>query len=246
MINRRDLLALALGAIGGAHAGAHAEAAPLRIVTTHLPGLVMPPDEKEAGALRELVEALCRRLGVAAHLEFVPWRRALYLATTMRRTAIFPLTRLPEREAQFRWLAPVYEENYIFLAPKGGAFDVHRPQAMTAKRIGLLRGAAQSAILRELGFHNLVEASSIDEVHRFLVAGMADAVFGERAIVHSSLAAHGEENRFDLGQPVRSTTAWLAGSRDIGEAEAERYRAAMAALLADGTQKKIFRHYGLA
>jgi polar amino acid transport system substrate-binding protein len=156
------------------------------------------------------------------------------------------VTRLPEREAQYRWLAPLYEENYIFLAQKGSDFDVQHPQDMKDRRIALLRGAAQAAILRELGFQRLVEASSIDEVHRFLLAGMADAAFGERAIIHRSLEMRGEEKNFRLGRPVRSTTAWLAGSLDIGERDAARWRAAMAELVADGTQKRIFRQYGLA
>jgi len=221
--------------------------APLHIVTAHLPPLVMGSgDDKQPGALRELVDALCKRLGVAPDVEFMPWRRALYVAATTPQTAIFPLTRLPERERHYRWLAPLYEENYIFMAQKGSDFDVHRPEDMTGKRVALLRGAAQSAILRELGFQRLVEASSIEEVHRFLVADMADAVFGERAIIHRSLEMHGEEKHFRVGPPVRSTTAWLAGSRDIGEPDAARWRAAMAELVADGTQKRIFRHYGLA
>jgi ABC-type amino acid transport substrate-binding protein len=247
VISRRDVLALALGAVsGGAACAAQGGPAPLRIVTAHLPPLVMGPGGKQAGALRELVDALCRRLDLAPEFAFVPWRRALYLATSMPHTAIFPLTRLAEREAQFRWLAPLYEENYIFMAQQGSAFDVQRPLEMTGKRIALLRGAAQSAILRELGFRHLVEASSIDEVHRFLLAGMADAAFGERAIINSSLLMLGEEKNFRLGPPVRSTGAWLAGSLDFSEPEVKRYRAAMAELVADGTQKRIFRQYGLA
>jgi ABC-type amino acid transport substrate-binding protein len=247
-MKRRDVLMLALSALyGTGAAAAPGERARLHIVTAHLPPLVIGPGgDTHPGALRELVDALCRRLGVAPDMEFMPWRRALYVAATAPRTAIFPVTRLPEREAQFRWLAPLYEENYIFLAHKGSDFDVQRPRDMTARRVALLRGAAQSAILRELGFHTLVEASSIDEVHRFLVAGMADAAFGERAIVRRSLAARGEDKNFRLGPPVRSTTAWLAGSPDFGEAEVARFRAALAELAADGTQKRIFRQYGLA
>ena len=245
MITRRDVVLLALGAVSGA--GARAEQAPLHIVTAHLPPLVMEPGgDKQPGALRELVDALCRRLRVAPDIEFMPWRRALYVAARTPDTAIFPVTRLPERESQYRWLAPLYEENYILMAQQGSDFDVHRPQDMTDRRIALLRGAAQSAILRELGFERLVEASSIDEVHRFLLAGMADAAFGERAIIHRSLEMRGAEKEFRLGRPVRSTTAWLAGSRDIGEPDAARWRAAMAELVADGTRKRIFRHYGLA
>jgi len=246
-MHRRDVLALALGAISGSSMAAGPSAPPpLHIVTAHLPPLVMTPGGEQPGALRELVDALCRRLDLAPSVDFMPWRRALYLATSMQHIAIFPLTRLLEREARFRWLAPLYEENYIFMAQNGGGFDVERPQTMTGKRIALLRGAAQSAILRELGFRQLVEASSIDEIHRFLLAGMADAVFGERNIIHSSLRMRGEEKNFRLGAPVRSTSAWLAGSLDIGEAEARRYRTAMAELVADGTQERIFKQYGLA
>ena len=249
MITRRDVVLLALGAMSGA--GARAAQAPLHIVTAHLPPLGMGPGEgpgaeKQPGALRELVDALCKRLDVAPDIEFMPWRRALYVATTTPHTAIFPVTRLPEREAQYRWLAPLYDENYIFMAQKGSDFDVQHPQAMTDRRIALLRGAAPSAILRAGGFPRRVEASSLDEVHRFLLAGMADAAFGERAIIHRSLAMRGEEKNFRLGRPVRSTTAWLAGSLDIGERDAGRWRAAMAELVADGTQKRIFRQYGLA
>jgi ABC-type amino acid transport substrate-binding protein len=247
VMHRRDVLALALAAAGGNALGAGQDGlAPVRIVTSHLPPLVMEPGEKRAGALRELVDALCRRLDLAPEVAFMPWRRALHLATTTQRTGIFPLTRQAEREARFRWLAPLYKENYIFMAPHGGGFDVQRPEDMTGKRIALLRGAAQSAMLGELGFRRLVEASSIDEVHRFLLAGMADAAFGERAIIHSSLLMRGEEKDFGLSLPVRSTQAWLAGSLDIGEDEARRYRAAMEGLVADGTQRRIFKQYGLA
>jgi polar amino acid transport system substrate-binding protein len=247
-MKRRDLLVLALSPWYGAGADAEPrERMPLHVVTAHLPPLVMGPGaDKQPGALRELVDALCRRLDVAPDVEFMPWRRALYVAATTPQTAIFPVTRLPERERHYRWLAPLYEENYIFMAQKGTDFDVHRPQDMKDKHIALLRGAAQAAILRELGFQRLVEASSIEEVHRFLLAGMADAVFGERAIIRRSLEMRGEKKHFRVGRPVRSTTAWLAGSRDIGEADAARWRAALAELVADGTQKRIFRRYGLA
>jgi ABC-type amino acid transport substrate-binding protein len=244
MMNRRKILALA-ALLGLAQHGRSGAAAQMRVVTAHLPPLVLENSQRRPGALMELVRELCRRLKLAPATEFVPWRRALFLATSMPATTIFPLTRLPDREAQFRWLAPLYEERYVFLAPRQGNFDLARLDDMKTRRITLLRGAAQAAILAELGYHNLVEAATVDEVHRFLLGGMADAAFGERNIIRASLKSHAAEQRFDLSAPLRSTTAWLAGSLDFGDDEVQRFQRAMAAMEADGSKRRILARYGL-
>ncbi|MBV8634860.1 MAG: transporter substrate-binding domain-containing protein [Burkholderiaceae bacterium] len=234
------LASLALTPAARAHTGAR-----LRIVTAHLPPLVLEHGGDRPGALFELVQELCRRLQLAPATEFVPWPRALFLAGASQATAIFPLTRQPDREARFRWLAPLYDENYVFLAPRQGRFDLRHPEAMTTRRITLIRGAAQGAVLRELGYRRLVEANSIEEVHRFLLGGMADAAFGERNIIKTSLRTRGAENDFSISAPVHSTTAWLAGSLDFGDDEVRQFGAAMAAMKADGTARRILSRYGL-
>jgi ABC-type amino acid transport substrate-binding protein len=236
-------LALILGCAPGSLLAAGARQ--LRVVTTNLPPLVIEDDGKNPGALRELLTELCKRMQLSPKVEFVPWKRALFLTTTMPATAIFPLTRLREREARFRWLAPMYEERYLFLARRGSKFDIHHPEAMKSSRIATLRGAAQSIMLQELGYHNLIEASSIEEVHRFLLEGMTDAAFGEKFIIQSSLKARNGEKDFHVSQPVRSTTAWLAGSLDFDDATAQQFQRAKAAMDADGTSQRILAKYGL-
>ena len=239
-MKRRQLLATA--ALAALPLSLLAAPRRLRIVTTDLPPLV---SEQGGGVLREMVAELCRRTQQTPALEFVPWRRAIFLATTMPSTAIFPLTRQPEREAKFRWLAPLYEERYHFLAPRGGSFDLQHPENMQEKRIALIRGAGQAAMLHEMGFDHIVEAASVHEVHRFLLGGMADAAFGERAIIRASLKARAGEIQFELSPPQRTSTAWLAGTLDFSEAESERFRQAMEEMVADGTAKRILAKYGL-
>lgn len=218
----------------------------LRIVTSHLPPLVMEDEGERPGALHELVTELSKRLGLAPSMQFVPWKRALFLSTQMSATAIFPLTRTPEREPHYRWLAQLFEENYVFLAPRGRAFDVHRADQMKDKRITLIRGSAVIPLLKEMGYGIIVEARSVDEVHRFLVRGMADAAFGELAIVNNSLRARGEAGDFDISPPVRKTAAWLAGSRDFSDADVADYQRAMKDMVADGTHLKILKKYRMA
>ena len=243
MTNRRQVLGLA-AALGMAPLAQAEAARRLNIVTSHLPPLVME-NGTQPGALMELVQLLCERLQTETEIDFVPWQRAIFLASKMPATAIFPLTRNAEREKHFRWLAPLYEEHYVFLARHGADFDLKRPKEMRSKRIALLRGAGQAAIMRELGYTNLVESTSIDEVHRFLLGGMADAAFGERNIIRASLRSRGEVKDFQQSAPVRTTTAWLAGSLDFTKKEAERYQRAMAGMQADGSVARILKRYGL-
>ncbi len=213
----------------------------MQLVTSHLPSLVH--ESGDPGGLQEVVAELCRRTGLKPATQFVPWRRAQFLATTMPATAIYPLTRLPEREAQYRWLVPLYDENYVLLAVRGKLLPLEQ---MKDKRIALLRGAAQAAILKEQGFTRLVEASSIDEVHRFLLGGMADAAFGERRIIAASLKGHGSgEGDFETSAPVRTTTAWLAGSLDFDEADIALFQRSLDSMRADGTLRRILARHKL-
>jgi ABC-type amino acid transport substrate-binding protein len=242
-MQRRRLLQL--GAAWAAGAPAQARSQPFSVVTAHLPPLVIEGGNKR-GALRDIVDELFRRLKLQPRFEFRPWPRALMMATTMRSTAIFPLTRMESREFQFRWLAPLYQENFIFLAPRSSSFDIRKVRDMKHKRVALIRGAAQAAILRELGYRNLVEATSVNEVHRFMLEGMADAAFGERGIIANALRTRKAQKDFHVSEPVRSSTAWLAGSLDFTEEDARRYAQAMQEITADGITRRILAAYQLA
>ncbi|QYF96134.1 transporter substrate-binding domain-containing protein [Massilia sp. PAMC28688] len=214
-------------------------------MTSHLPPLSVEHDAGRPGALYELVAELCRRTGRTLQAQFVPWKRAIHLASSNRATAIFPLTRTPGRERHFRWLVSLYDEHYVFLTPRGRAFDVRNPENMKDMRISLIRGSSLTESLVQMGYRNIVEARSVDEVHRFLVAGIADAAFGERNIVRNSLRSRAALDEFDVSEPVRRTSAWLAGSLDFTESDAAGFERAMLAMKADGTHQAILKRYQL-
>ncbi len=245
-MDRRQWLSFAAALASMAPSAIAAEPKPLHIVTSSFPPLVIEGGGERPGAQTEIVTELCRRLALVPAIEFVPWPRAIHMASHMPATAIYPLTRLPVREQQFRWLAPLFEEQFAFVAPREGKFDVQHPQRMQALRIAMIRGGTQGTLLKEWGFRHIVEARSIVEVHRFLMAGMADAAFGERNIIRASLKSQGAEQGYVVSATLRNATAWLAGSLDFSVADAANYQRAMDGMVADGSRQRILAKYDLA
>ena len=216
----------------------------IHVSTSELPPFSTERSGAEPGALFEMVAELGRRTGMPTAIEFVPWKRAVFLTSSRGRSAIFPLTRSPERESQYRWLAPLYRENFVFVSLKRGAFDVLHPERDRQKRIGILRGSLMIKFLHDQGYPNIVEASSIEEGVRFLRRGIVDALCSDRDIVRSLL---GERIGHDYltGATLRQTTTWLGGSLDFSAAEAARFELAMKEMVDDGTYARLLKKYQL-
>jgi polar amino acid transport system substrate-binding protein len=234
--------AVMLGLSGGHGTACAAE--PVRISTSELAPYSSERHPGDPGALYEMVDALARRAGFPATIEFVPWPRALFLATSRPRSAVFPLTRSPEREARYRWLAPLYHEDFIFLSLKNGKFDSASPERNKGRRIGTLRGSLMIGYLHQLGYTNVVEAASVEEGMRFLRRGIVDAICGDREILRS-LQGGRMHSDFAVSPTLRATTTWLGGSLDFSDAEAQRFEQAMKGMIEDGSYARILKKYQL-
>ncbi|MFL6656542.1 MAG: substrate-binding periplasmic protein [Massilia sp.] len=219
--------------------------APLLIHTSDLPPFSMEGQPQAPGALNDMVAELLRRTGIPGTISFMPWSRAVYLTSHQSRSAVFPLTRSPEREQRYRWLARLYHEHFVFLSEPGGPVDSKHPERSKAMRVGVLRGSLIARFLKDQGYHNLVEATSVEEGLRFLNRGIVDAVVGDRSIFRHVLRDHGDQ-ALRMSEPVWTTTTWLGGSLDLGQAEVAQFQKAMQAMQDDGSYAKILKKYGLA
>ncbi|QYF92723.1 transporter substrate-binding domain-containing protein [Massilia sp. PAMC28688] len=217
--------------------------APVTVLTSELPPMAMAASPLGAGAQHEMVLELGRRTGIPFAVSFVPWRRAMLLSVSTPRTAIFPLTRSPEREARYRWLAPLYRETFLFLSLKGSSFDAAAPERSKHLRIAILRGSLMVGAMQQQGYR-VVEASSVAEALRLLQRGIVHAVVGNRDIFIALLRGQRAE-RFVMSAPVRETATWLGGSLDFTEGDAALLQGAMKQMTADGTYAKILRKYKL-
>lgn len=239
------ILCIALGAGWPAPVCAGAPPAAVRISTSDMPPLAIEAAPAAPGAVHELVSELMRRSKMPARIDFVPWQRALFLTSKSTRSAVFPLTRTPERDGQFRWLVPLFEGSFVFMSLKNNGFDVTRPSPARQPRIGVLRGSLMIKLLKSQGYQSIVEASTVDENVRMLRRGMVDAVAGERTIYRATLNRL-FEHRYQVSEPVAVNGMWLAGSLDFSEADAALLQKGLKDMVDDGSYARILKKYEIA
>ena len=221
-----------------------AAAGPLRVVTSDLPPLSIEHSGKQQGALVDIVTEVARRAEVPIQIQFVPWKRALYLVSTVPNTAIFPLTRNALREKSYRWITPLHYERFVFVGEEG------RPMAKDAtalreRPVAILRGSVQLENLKKQGFTQLIETTTVQGGLRLVKLGIADALFGDQDIISGTAHAYFPEMQITISPPIMTTETWLGGSLDIDDAAAERLQAAMKSMVKDGTYARLLKNYGL-
>ena len=120
---------------------------------------------KLKGFAVDVVRGIQRSLKRTDPIYMVPRARAYHLALTRPDSALFSTTRLAQREALFKWVGPLYRQQWGFYARKGSRIRIHSmEEARNIGRIGTYRNDAKEQFLQSLGFRNLVSSNNISNV----------------------------------------------------------------------------------
>lgn len=223
------------------------EAPPLRLVTGDLPPFAIAGQPERPGVLVELVALLLRRIGQDCRTEFYPWPRAMQLASTQARVLILPLTRTPEREANFQWLLRLYAQQFVFIN-RAGEPPVSSLAQARQLRLAVLRASPNPAQLLRLRFDasQVVLAASVEDMLRLLERDHVEAIYGGELVTMDKVRHSGRDPaRFQVGMSVESGDIWLAAGSGFSEAERQRLLDGYAALRRDGSLERLFRAYGI-
>lgn len=144
-------LAVILAAFGlGAQAAT--DGPRLRLLTEHSPPVSMLGGDKVIGSGTEKVREIMRRTGTDYTLELLPWRRAFTFAQRSPNVCLFSTTRTADREAQFKWVGPTDEAEWILLGRSDRVFQLATLEDARKLRIGTYNGDARDEYLRARGF----------------------------------------------------------------------------------------------
>lgn len=150
------LFAMAPGAAApAASAGPNATAAWPRLAITgeHTPPTSMLVNGKAIGRQTDKVREMLERLGVPHTIALLPWKRAYMMAQRDPLTCVYSTTRTAEREAQFKWVGPIVESDWVLMARADRPLRLRTLEDARPLRIGTYSGDARDEFLRSRGFN---------------------------------------------------------------------------------------------
>lgn len=198
---------------------------------------------KPAGIAVDLLDEAGQLYGVRFNYRFLPWLRAQSETRSSADRIIIPLTRTPERESQYNWIAELFQYQFVFISA-GGPLPRTLEEAR-GMRVAVLRGNPAEKMLRDLGFVQLEAAFSEEINARKLAARRIDLwVAADLAAKSIYRQAGGDvaQLRFGLklGEPMH---VFLASSPGFNNAATRDIADGVARLRASGQAERIVGRY---
>lgn len=214
---------------------------PIPVYTMSYPPLHMAPGpERQADGLGdELVRRAASLAGLQVVIHTVPWARAQLMAKQQAQACLFPLTRLPAREAQYQWIGQIASGKLQLY----GWHDAPRlADTATAANYRITVLAGSSAELR-LQQHQLPYISTNQENDglRLLQLGKADYW-----AVHDVVARYEAQKarlRLVPALSLGDADSWLACHRAFPAPQRLAWQQAFARLQASGEASQIRQRY---
>lgn len=209
-----------------------ASAEQIRIVTDSFPPFSL--DGPKQGFVVEATLEAVKRAGFTPKLEFMPWRRAQTVAQEEKDVVIIPFSRSPDREPLYNWIVKITDSPYGFITMKQPAINSFDAAKALAK-IGVGAGTNYEELLVKGTSKAQADPAKPEQNVEKIRRGRIDAWFDGfyYASYFYNKAYPGE--RLVFGTPVGASEAYIAAGKQFPQAHADKIRAAVESLIADGT-----------
>lgn len=193
-----------------------------------------------AGIGFDVVEQMLKRTGLQASITAYPWLRAYKMAATNKNTCVFSTTRMPQREALFKWVGPLVKNTWVLYGRHDTKISLSKLEDAMPLVIGGYRGDAVSVFLTERGFK--VENATNDKQNlRKLNAGRID--LWASGILIGPYAAAKQGIKVKPLIFFNHTELYLACNASVPDDAINKMNAAIKAMRDDGTIDRINRRY---
>lgn len=195
------------------------------------------------GIYPSLIEAVFNKMGTPAHLEAMPWKRAI-ANIDEGKAGVGGLYKNTAREAKYDYSAPLYEEKLVLYTLKGKSFPYAKLEDLNGKALGAVRGWSYGDAFdaaRTAGKFKVEEAESDQLNLKKLVADRVDAIIASPLAIEPILKKEALAGKIEaLPNPLAANDTYLAFNKKAGQsALLVKFNEALAAMKADGSYEKL-------
>jgi len=218
-------------------------APPLIITAEHSPPASMKVGNEVVGREGEKIREMLARAGYAYKIDVLPWKRAFTMAQRDPYTCVYPTSRTPEREQQFKWVGPTDEAEWVLMGRAGRQYNVHSLDDARKLRIGTYNGDARDEFLRARGFEVDGAQNDASNPKKLLLDRIDLWAVGVRNNDLSALSQFAAAEQIVPVLTFHHVKVYLACNPSVPDAMVARMNAALDAMRKDGTFARLEKKY---
>ncbi|MBN1455801.1 MAG: transporter substrate-binding domain-containing protein [Methanomicrobia archaeon] len=126
----------------------------LTYLTEQYPPFNYEKDGQLQGIAVELLEEVTAAMGEVItkdEIRLMPWTDSYQTTLNQPNTVLFSTARLPEREASFKWVGPIYTGQKVLFARRDREISINHPDDLAGYKIGVITDDAAISQLLALG-----------------------------------------------------------------------------------------------
>ncbi|WP_186649301.1 substrate-binding periplasmic protein [Fluviispira vulneris] len=135
----------------------------IALVTEDYPPFNMEEGGKIIGSSTDIITTALKKANIEFTLALMPWIKAYQMGLDEKNTAVYSTSRIPEREALFKWVGPIAQNSWVFFAKSGSKIKISSLEDAKKHTVGGYTGDAKVLFLLKEGFvegKNLLLASN--------------------------------------------------------------------------------------
>jgi polar amino acid transport system substrate-binding protein len=217
-------------------------AASLQLTTENTPPGSMEQDGRVVGYATDIVREIMRRTYTDYTLRIFPWKRAYALALDNDNGCVFSTTRTSEREALFKWVGPIEDNEWVLFARADRKLRINSLDDARGMRIGTSAGDARETYLLQRGLQ-VDPTSNVADNPGKLIRNRIDLWASSLKWGTAALERGGLSGQIVPVLTFNRVKIYLACNPKVPNELIDSMNAAVKAMEKDGSSAAIIRRY---
>jgi len=191
----------------------------------------------------EVVNEMAKVLKTKVNYEFVSWPDAQQKVIAGQNLLIFPLARVPDREAKYLWMQKLFNIHVVFATAPGKAPVDSFDEAKKLPTVAVLQGTPWATELVTNGFTNVKTYVSTPAIVAAIMSGEVGAAYSTSIELDYARRIGGYKDVLVYGKELHTLDQYLAASKESSSITVKEWQDAFDVLQQDGTFDRIYASY---